>query len=757
MEFITKGVGLLLPLLCFAFGVLITARKVPLGRAILFSLLGVYSWAAFGTVALSYFGGFTPSLAWIWWGGALLVCFGIFLRLQKSKSKAAHFSQINFSPVEWLCILLIGISLGGALVMGICSAPNNGDVLIYHLPRQLLWISQGSVFPLAMPYSHMHQMPPLTEWIGVQLYLLTGSDRFHFLIQWSAFGACLILVGGIVRSLGADRKQTLLAAAFFATLPAAFFQASNSKNDVFLAALLLGIFQLAVVGVRSGPFGVRGIACCAYLAALAVLAKGTAFAYLPFAGVAVGAAILKNWKPLQLLAIVAGLLIFTLTISPHYLAHFSGIFSSESGDSSHHANARIGVATGASVFLRNFALQLALPFDSWNKAVEKSAGKLIDITGIPVGDSGSTFHGAPFEVTYQPFMEDRASGFFHFILPLALLFLVWFVISDARLRRAAVLSAAAFLGSVFLFSMLFRYQLWHSRLMIPAVAFAAPGVGIFLGSLRCRGVAFSILCVWALWLAPSLSSWARPLVGKLTVFQMDEDAGVSRAGSGASFLPAFGKTMAAGGCKNVWLDLNNGVVHAALRYLPQSTEYGFPNLSSSHSIIPDAVLTNKEVGLLDPLTLEKLQGMQLVSAMNGWTLWMPPDMAEKVPPTNLPPIVGMRCLSGLGSWEGPYPEWKTPIFANLLPEGALFAFPKNAHAERLVLRGSIGAEKGKVTILQNDVKISQQELKPGDNILDFQLPASQGEGTLRILCEQPGFRLYAAQLISASQDKSSKQ
>ena len=732
------------------------ARKVPLGQAILFSLLGVYSWAAFGTVALSYFGGFTPSLAWIWWGGALLVCFEIFLRLQKRKSKAAYFCQLNFSPVEWLCILLIGISLAGSLVMGICSAPNNGDVLIYHLPRQLIWISQGSVFSPAMPYSHMHQMPPLTEWIGVQLYLLTGSDRFHFLIQWSAFGACLILVGGIVRSLGADRKQTLLAAAFFATLPAAFFQASNSKNDVFLAALLLGIFQLAVVGVRSGPFGVWGIACCAYLAALAILAKGTAFAYLPFAAVAVGAAILKNWKSRQLVAIAAGLLIFTLTISPHYLAHFSGIFSSESGDSSQHANARIALNTGASVFLRNLALQLALPFDSWNKAVEKSAGDFAERTGIPVGDSGSTFHGAPFEVTYQPFMEDRASGFFHFVLPLAMLLLSWFVVRDVSLRRAILLSAAAFLGSIFLFSMLFRYQLWHSRLMIPAVAFAAPGVGIFLGSLRCRGVAFSILCVLALWLAPSISSWARPLVGKLTVFQMDEDAAVSRAGSGASFLPAFGKTMAAGGCRKVWLDLNNGVVHAALRYLPQSTQYGFSALVSSRSMRPDAVLTNKEVGLLDPLTLEKLQGMQLVSAMNGWTLWMPPDMAEKVPPTNLPPIVGMRCLSGLGSWEGPYPEWKTPIFANLLPEGALFAFPKNAHAERLVLRGSIGAEKGKVTILQNDVKISQQELKPGDNILDFELPATQGEGTLRILCEQPGFRLYAAQLVSSSQDTSSK-
>ena len=355
MEIITKGLGFLLPLLCFAFGVLIFARKVSFGRAILFSLLGVYAWAAFGTVALSYFGGFTPSLAWIWWGGAVLVCCGILLSSQRREDKESPFSQTNFLPVEWLCIFLIGISLGGALVMGICSAPNNGDVLIYHLPRQLLWISQGSVFPLAMPYSHMHQMPPLTEWIGVQLYLLTGSDRFHFLIQWSAFGACLILVGGIARSLGAERKRALLAAAFFATLPAAFFQASNSKNDVFLAALLLGIFQLAVVGLRSGCFDVRAIACCAYLAALAVLAKGTAFAYLPFAAVAVGAAILKNWNPRQLGSIGVGLLIFTLTVSPHYLAHFAEIFISESGDSSQHANARIALNTGASVFLRNFA------------------------------------------------------------------------------------------------------------------------------------------------------------------------------------------------------------------------------------------------------------------------------------------------------------------------------------------------------------------------------------------------------------------
>jgi 4-amino-4-deoxy-L-arabinose transferase-like glycosyltransferase len=558
--------------------------------------------------------------------------------------------------------------------MGICSAPNNGDVLIYHLPRQLLWISQGSVFPSAMPYSHMHQMPPLTEWIGVQLYLLTGSDRFHFLIQWSAFGACLILAGGIARSFGADRKQALLAAAYFATLPAAFFQASNSKNDVFLAALLLGIFQLALEGVRSRRFAFWETACCAYLAALAVLAKGTAFAYLPFAAVAVGAAILKNWKSRQLLAVAAGLLIFTLTVSPHYLVHFAEIFTSESGDSSHHANARIGVATGASVFLRNFALQLALPFDSWNKAVEITAAKLAEATGVSVRDSGSTFHGAPFEVTYQPFIEDSASGFFHFILPLAMLLLCWVVVRDAPLRHAIVLFAMAFLGSVILFSMLFRYQIWHSRLMIPAVAVAAPGVGIFLGSLRCRGVAFSILCVLALWLAPSLSSWARPLVGKLTVFQMDEDAAVSRAGSGASFLPSYGKAMSNARITNVGLDLQNGVVHAAIRFLPLSTNYDFPATASYADYGAEGLLSNLPIQQLSENTKIKASKMERVASMEGWNLWLWPEntLRAESKVIDLPNLWGVEEVEGLGEWQGPYPQFKVQVFAK--KEGVVVRF-----------------------------------------------------------------------------------
>jgi 4-amino-4-deoxy-L-arabinose transferase-like glycosyltransferase len=752
MEIITKGLGFLLPLLCFAFGVLITARKASLGRAILWSLLGVYSWAAFVTVSLSYFAGLTPSLAWIWWGGALLVCFGIFLRLQKRKSKAAHFSQLNFSPVEWLCILLIGISLFGALVMGICSAPNNGDVLIYHLPRQLLWISQGSVFPPAMPYSHMHQMPPFTEWIGVQLYLLTGSDRFHFLIQWSAFGACLILVGGIARSLGADRKQALLAAAFFATLPAAFFQASNSKNDVFLAALLLGIFQLALEGVWSRRFAFWETACCAYLAALAVLAKGTAFAYLPFAAVAVGTAILKNWKSRQLLAVAAGLLIFTLTVSPHYLVHFAEIFTSESGDSSHHANARIGVATGASVFLRNFALQLALPFDSWNKAVEKSAGKLVERTGIPVGDSGSTFHGAPFEVTYQPFMEDRASGFFHFVLPLVMLFLCWFVMRDAPLRHAVVLSATAFLGSVFLFSMLFRYQIWHSRLMIPAVAVAAPGVGIFLGSLRCRGVAFSILCVLALWLAPSLSSWARPLVGKLTVFQMDEDAAVSRAGCGASFLPSYGKAMSNARITNVGLDLQNGVVHAAIRFLPLSTNYDFPATASYADFGAEGLLSNLPIQQLSEDTKTKTSKMERVASVEGWNLWLRPEntLRAESKVIDLPNLWGVEEVEGLGEWQGPYPQFNAGVFARLNNESAVFRTTKPYLNAILQISTKFESNPGEFSIIRNGNPIHAQ---PKSQKATIEIPLGEvGLGETFEISNQAGdaLRMYAFRIIEGN-------
>lgn len=751
--------GLILPAVCMILCIWMLMQRHSVGISFGCSLLIIYSWAFLGTVGLSLLGMLAAPATWIWWSVLFLLLILSFALIRKTTRKTTFIGFIrwpqNLDSVEWLSLLALTSSLGGALLMGLFSAPNNGDVLIYHLPRQLIWISEGSVFLSSAPYEHMQKMPPLTEWIGVQLYLLTGTDRFHFLIQWFAFAGCLVALAAIVTSLGGFRKQALLAAAFFALLPSAFFQASNSKNDLVLTAFLLGIFWLALSAWKNQHFSILKIMGCAYLAGLAVLAKGTAFAYLPFAAIAVGAVILQTWQPIMIIRIVFGLAVFLGTISLHYLNNFSKILSAESGSASQHANANPGIATGASVFLRNVSLQFALPIGSWNQFVQKSTESLALKTGVPTDDPDSTFHGAPFDVSYKPYMEDRATGFFHFAIPLVILFGGFAWMGTSTFQNAAIISALVFLFSVFLFSVLFRYQLWHSRLMIPAAALAAPGAGIFLGSIRWQRVSLIVVVLMGLWLVPSYASWSRPLVGRLNVFNMPEDVAIGRAGSGAIFLPLFGKTMADAGVKTVWLDLQNGVVHSALRYLPLSTKYGYPQLESTPADngLYDTLLTNLPPEKWSPQTQQIVASMEFVASMEGWCLFLKPELAKIARSSpHLPRISGVEVISGLGEWQGPYPEWNIDRFALLDRDGATIKFSKLPNQKQpSSLRIGKSSGWGLEVLVGSRVL---QEMSPDQTTLDLKLEGVEilNPPTLRLIpkgtpVDESSLRIHAIQLL----------
>jgi 4-amino-4-deoxy-L-arabinose transferase-like glycosyltransferase len=658
------------------------------GRDPFFTLvLLVFSWAALGTVVLSLIGQLNTTGAMLWWSCGGLAGAAIVLRHLRSwgdVSGACKWKLVclgrDFAGLGWgekgLWLLLVVVA-GCAFLMGAFSPPNNGDSLIYHLPRQLIWIDAGTVFADAMPYAHMAKMPPFAEWIGVQLFLLTGSDRFHFLIQWLSYIACIRVIVQIVRGGGGPRLAALLAAVFFALLPAAFYQASNTKNDVLLAMILLGICSLAQRIFHQNQFrAVEGLEGGA-LAGLAVLSKGTAFAYLPVIGVAFAiplvAKMLKGYLKPAFGASVVTILAFVLIAGIHYAFSFGDIVGTESGSKSHHANASIHPATGVSVFLRNYSLQLALPLEGWNRSLEAGAERLGSIVGVPRSDPDSTFYGAEFAVVHLPFWEDSATGFPQFLLGVILLIFSCCVLwrGDLGEQKALILySVVLFFASIALFSLLFRWQPWHGRLLIPAVAMLAPGVGIFLGRFRSPWLPLTAVFLLTAWWVPGLFSWSRPLLGSLMVFHMTEEVAIGRAGSGAVFLPAFGKSLREAGVGNLWLDLQNGVVHAALRELPGGTRFTYPGSAPLDSE-PEAVLTNLAPELRHPQTRLLMEDMVLFSSMEGWELYLAPGKADKLledrEGEHLPPMVQVAAVRGIGPWEGPYPQWGMGRFASVEP------------------------------------------------------------------------------------------
>ena len=73
------------------------------------------------------------------------------------------------------------------------------------------------------------------------------------------------------------------------------------------------------------------------------------------------------------------------------------------------------------------------------------------------------------------------------------------------------------------FSWVFRWQPFHSRLLVPVYAFAALPAGVAISCLKSRILSGTICFAYILWLFPSLYFWDRPLLGNRSVILTGEE------------------------------------------------------------------------------------------------------------------------------------------------------------------------------------------------------------------------------------------
>jgi hypothetical protein len=149
-----------------------------------------------------------------------------------------------------------------ALIVG--TAPNDYDVLWYHLARAAFWKQQHAIayIPGAND-ARLNGFPPNAEIADSFTMILGKTERFAGFVQLSALAATVVAVAGIARRLGLSVRQALFGALLFATLPVVVLQSATALND-----LVFGSF----------------LACCAYFLfswtrvslALAALALGLA-------------------------------------------------------------------------------------------------------------------------------------------------------------------------------------------------------------------------------------------------------------------------------------------------------------------------------------------------------------------------------------------------------------------------------------------------------------------------------------------------
>ena len=472
------------------------------------------------------------------------------------------------------CPAWIAVVLGGTaaliLLMAVATPPMNFDVQIYHMPRQIYWLMQGSVEPFTAAHSHQISMPVLSEFIGLNLLILSGGDHWHNLVQSLFLIACCGIVGLVVQTLGGSWRASWLAVLFAALVPVVFFEASNAKDDITLAFFIL-VPALLALRVWSGEaHASKGILLLAALCAgLAIATKGTAIAYLPAAGLALAWVYLRQGAGRSLaLAVVPGVALALLPATPQLLRN-AEVFGSPAGPNLHHSNQSHSPKDLFNVAVRNAAGQFTCESEHWNKFLESRTRSLLAWAGCDADDPATTFDGQSFHLPYFAGLEDLAPAPAQTALLLLLPF--GFLLADFRRNTRLPLLFAMGLLSLVIFCAIFRWQPWQGRLLIPAYFLAAPLAGILLDHLRPRWLPMIFAALALASLRPHLIyDGQRPLLGGGSILRNEKTDQMSRMMPGRSVeIRKIVEFLRASSAKRILIDGGATEIYGLLRELHQ--------------------------------------------------------------------------------------------------------------------------------------------------------------------------------------------
>ncbi len=447
------------------------------------------------------------------------------------------------SSFEWAAGFGIGALLLLALGTAVLAPPVTVDVLNYHLPRQLMWLQQGSLAHYLTVNDRELMMPPLAEVIGMQWLALTGDDRWANLPQWFAYALLPVAVLSAARAFGLSRGAAALAAWLAVCLPMAWHEASNGKNDLQGAlwlTLLLG--QVARARAVATPPSRGDALLTGVTLALAVLTKSTALIFAPLllaAGwlawrrtaptgaepaSATGAKAAHCGPPSQAhrrraawrATTLAALASAALT-APFFARNFAwygtplGVHRAEDGGGQ--TNDAATPALIASNALRNAALHLSLPSPAWNAALDRAERAAHGALGVSPDDPRSTLWTPvlKFAVTWEPSAETVAGAPAHFVLIALALLAVWW----RREWRAWQWLAAVTAVMALLYCAALKWQPWGARLQLPGFVTGTLLVAALADALatarRRHVVAWTVGMLGLLAWWPSHETSARPL------------------------------------------------------------------------------------------------------------------------------------------------------------------------------------------------------------------------------------------------------
>lgn len=436
-------------------------------------LLSIWEILRFGTLIASWVG--------------LAIVSGLYLYFYGDRQAVLHtlngaWTRFRETRALWAVSLIWSVVLAIAIVY----PPNNWDSMMYHMPRVMSWIRQGSIdfFPTAN-LLQLYQ-PPLAEWNILHFQILSGSDRFANTVQWLALVGCGIAASLIARELQQPFPVQVLAVVIAATLPMGLLQGSSTQNDLVVSFWLLAFVLFALQYLRKPTVG--PLVFCGLALGFALLTKGTAYIFFPALAVMLllYGVIHAQGTQSRVKVVSAALMILAIALllnTSHYARNWSlsGNILYTGGDK--YGNDEVNIPIIWSNLVRNSALHWGVPSEKINSiTLDRVRGILGDLIDIPEATWSAN---RTLEITFSKH-EDYTGNLLHFsVLVVSLLGIVLLRKRLEFSQKTFFLGVSLILG-YFLFCGLLKWQIWHTRLHTPLFMLGAPVAVVFLSSLGSR-------------------------------------------------------------------------------------------------------------------------------------------------------------------------------------------------------------------------------------------------------------------------------
>lgn len=389
-----------------------------------------------------------------------------------------------------MLILILGVLAVTACIAWI-SPPNTWDSLNYHMPRVAHWAQQKAIRHYITGIEVQNSMPPGSEMAILNLYVLAGGDRWSNFVSWFAMLGSVIGVSYIARQLGAGATGQIFAGLFAATLPMGIAQASSTMSDYVVAYCMAALFSEALTFLRD-PGRSSAVVYASAAAGLGLLAKPTAAAFsLPF--VVLFAAVSFRNQPIGTVlrnTLIAAAIV--LLVNAGHWARNMSLYGNPIANPARiaiHATTLTDIRLFLSNVIRNAGIHLGTPSPHVNKAIYLTIQKIHQLMGVPLEDPRITL-GGRFKVPLPSTSESKAPN-----PAQAYLFIFLFAAFLARYKKVPANVRASFFSvaaGFLVYSALFQWQIFATRLHLPFFVLAAGVVGYSLENLLRRRYVYTV-------------------------------------------------------------------------------------------------------------------------------------------------------------------------------------------------------------------------------------------------------------------------